>query len=237
MRLLVTRPAPDAARTAATLRARGHFVTVLPVLRVEAVADVSFGTGPFAAVLITSSNACHAVAAHKDFDFIRETPAFTVGRKSAAAARAAGFATVVAADGDAAALARLVAEKLKGIKAPLLYLAGEERAADLEGRLRQADLSVRTCVVYRTVADPEVTEEIAAVLEDGEFDAVMHYSARSAGAFLAAGETAGLTSRLLKIRHYCLSAQVAAPLLAAGADDVRVANEPNESALFDLIGA
>ena len=44
MRLLVTRPEPDAARTAEALRARGHEVLVAPLLRVETIA-ADFG-GP-----------------------------------------------------------------------------------------------------------------------------------------------------------------------------------------------
>ena len=38
MRLLVTRPEPDAARTAASLRARGHDVALAPLLSAQAVA-------------------------------------------------------------------------------------------------------------------------------------------------------------------------------------------------------
>jgi hypothetical protein len=40
----------------------------------------------------------------------------------------------------------------------------------------------------------------------------------------------------LKIRHYCLSAQVAAALAAAGASDLVVAAEASESALLAGIG-
>ena len=38
MRLLVTRPEPDNARTAAALRAKGHEVVLAPLLHIEAVA-------------------------------------------------------------------------------------------------------------------------------------------------------------------------------------------------------
>jgi hypothetical protein len=39
----------------------------------------------------------------------------------------------------------------------------------------------------------------------------------------------------MKIRHFCLSAQVAAPLAAAGATTVDIAGAPNEAALLALI--
>jgi uroporphyrinogen-III synthase len=37
--------------------------------------------------------------------------------------------------------------------------------------------------------------------------------------------------------HYCLSAQVAEPLAAAGARQIRVASRPEEAALIALIGS
>ena len=43
MRLLVTRPEPENARTANVLRAHGHHVTIAPMLRIEIIAGADFG--------------------------------------------------------------------------------------------------------------------------------------------------------------------------------------------------
>ena len=67
MRLLVTRPEPEATRTAALLRSHGHDVIVAPLLRVEPVAEVAFGPGPWAALAFTSANAVRAIASHARF--------------------------------------------------------------------------------------------------------------------------------------------------------------------------
>ena len=64
MRILVTRPAADAERTAAALRARGHEAIVAPLLSVEFLSDAELGAGPWAAILVTSANAARAIAAH-----------------------------------------------------------------------------------------------------------------------------------------------------------------------------
>jgi uroporphyrinogen-III synthase len=64
MHLLITRPLPDAERTAEALRARGHTVTLAPLLRVEPIADARFGPGPFAGVILTSANAVRAMQGH-----------------------------------------------------------------------------------------------------------------------------------------------------------------------------
>ena len=234
MRLLVTRPQPEGERTAALLRARGHQVLTLPMLRVEAIADADLGSGPWAAVLFTSANAVRAVAAHRRFGEIARLPAYAVGAHTQAEAVAAGFAPVRSADGDVGDLARLV--ELPAASLPLLYVAGSARAGDLAGALRSRGLRVETAVVYRTVMAADLTPQAQVALAAGRIDAVLHYSARTAAAFMAAATAAGVGDCVIRIRHLCLSSQVAAPLRAAGARSVEVANEPNENALLACLG-
>src|SRR6266849_624115 len=111
VRLLVTRPEPECERTAALLRERGHEVLLMPLLRIEPIADAELGAGPWAAVLFTSANAVRAIAAHRRFSELADLPAYTVGRRTQAAAAAAGFASIVSADGDVNALVSLIASK------------------------------------------------------------------------------------------------------------------------------
>lgn len=235
MRLLVTRPEPDGERTAQVLRERGHDVTVMPLMRTEPVA-ADLGVGPWGAVLVTSANACRAVASRAELVDIVLLPVFAVGRRTAQAARAAGFVDVTSADGNAEALAVAVAEGVADRERPLLYLAGEERAADLEGLLAGRGFSIATVVVYRMVAESAFSADVRTALDRGEIDAVLHFSGRSANACLTAGRVAGVLHNILNIRHYCLSAQVAEPLAKAGAKDLLVAPEPSESALLACIG-
>ena len=119
---------------------------------------------------------------------------------------------------------------------PLLYCAGEERAVDLEGELQLRGLHVETALVYRASMVAELTPDVRAALAAGAIDAVLHYSARTAAAFAAAAAMAGIGDFAIPTRHLCLSAQVAAPLAAAGAKAIEVASEANEQALLALIG-
>src|SRR5262245_11013669 len=128
MRLLLTRPEPDAARSAALLRGRGHTVLVAPLTRFEPIA-ADFA-GPFVAVLMTSANAARAAARHTRIDELRTLPVFAVGKRSAEAAHEAKFANVTSADGALGDLVRLASARLpRGARA--LYLAGEDRAGDV----------------------------------------------------------------------------------------------------------
>lgn len=230
----------------------------MPLLRIEPIADAELGASPWAAVVFTSANAVRAVAAHRRFGELAGLPAYTVGRRTQAAATAAGFAVVMSADGDVDALVRLIAStppvghSLPGVKEglltalpqlhlapitlPLLYCAGEDRAGDLEGALHAHGMRVETTLVYRAVMVAELTPDVHAALAARAIDAILHYSARTAAAFVAAATTAGIRDLSIQTRHLCLSTQAAAPLVAAGARVVEVAREPTEQVLLALIG-
>jgi uroporphyrinogen-III synthase len=234
MRLLVTRPEPDALRTAEALRARGHEVLLAPLMRGELVdADLS---GEWAGVLMTSANAARAVSTHSQLAGLLRLPAFTVGDRSAEVARTIGFSDVVSADGGMRDLVRLVAQRFAGNGARLLYLAGEDRAGDLAAALAPHGIAVDTAVVYRVVAADALPLDAALALKEGRIDGALHYSRRSAETLLRLAEGAGALNAVLSLAHYCLSAEVAEPLRARGATTLRIAARPQEAALIDLIG-
>jgi uroporphyrinogen-III synthase len=235
MRILVTRPEREAERTAAALRARGHDVMLAPLLRIEWVTDADLGGGPWAAILITSANGAWAAAAHPRASELASIPVMAVGRSSAEAARAAGFAEVTSADGDGRDLVRQVAARFVGQPQPLLYLAGEDRARDLVGELGGFGIAVRTAVIYRAVRAAALPPEALAALQGGRIDAVVHFSRRSVEAYLECGRD--ILGHALAPAHYCLSARAAEPLRAAGAADVRSVARADEAVLLDLIGS
>jgi uroporphyrinogen-III synthase len=229
MRLVVTRPQSDSERTAAALRARGHEVLVAPLMRVEPVAG-NF-SGGWGGVIITSANAPGAIADSPAGKALFKLPLFAVGRRSADAARQAGFSNVAAAGGDVRDLVKLIAERHADASAPLLYLAGEDRAADLVAELVVHDIAAEMAVVYRAASAP-FPPALSAALQAGEVDAVLHFSKRSAETYLAGAAQAGVAKQALAVRHICLSAQAAEPLAGAGAGRIAIAPRPDEAALI-----
>jgi len=228
MRVVVTRPQADGERTAATLEALGHEVLVAPLMRIDPVAANLAGT--WSAIVITSANALQAAPDTAD----KTLPVFAVGDRSAEAARRAGFAKVSSANGDIKDLIRLVAARTVGARAPLLYLAGEERAGDLVAQLAACGIDAEMKIVYRAVVEafPPV---LAAALESGDVDAVLHFSRRSAELFVEGARASGVAGPAQDVRHLCLSSQVAEPLI--GASRIAVAARPEEAALIALLRA
>jgi uroporphyrinogen-III synthase len=232
MRVVVTRPQADSERTAAALRARGHAVLIAPLLRIEPV-TTEF-SGGWGGVIITSANAPAAIAGHAARDKLIKLPLFAVGERSADAARAAGFTNVTSAGGDVRNLVRLLAARRADAAAPLLYLAGEDRAADLIAELVAHGVAAQMAIVYRAVA-MQFPSALTAALKAGAVDAVLHFSRRSADNYVAGAAQAGIAEQAMAVRHFCLSTQISEPLEQTGASHVAIAERPDEEALIALL--
>jgi uroporphyrinogen-III synthase len=236
MAVLVTRPHPDDEATAAALRARGFDVLQAPVLRFESVPFRDGMDARYGAVIVTSANALRGIEPRLKSHRLLELPLFAVGDQTAVAARRAGFTHVISAKGDATDLRSLVlaSVKAKQLKnaSTLLYLAGADMARDLAGELGEYGLRVMTQTTYKMSPVPNLPREVCAAFAASQVEAVLHYSRRSARAFVEAARAAGVEISALAIPQYCISAAVAAIVRDAGATQVVVAESPDENALF-----
>lgn len=239
MSILVTRPHPDTETTAASLRARGHAVLLAPALKFEPVAFHDESEADYGAVIVTSANALRAIASQLPELGLLGLPLFAVGEHTAAAAREAGFAEVIVAGGNAASLrdkvVRSAREKVLRKKDTLLYLAGADLSRDLGGELGAEGFRVVTQTTYRMAPVKHLPREVCAGFAAHDIGAVLHYSRRSARAFLDAARDEGVEISALAIPHCCLSDAVADVLRDAGASQVLVAATPDETALFDTL--
>jgi uroporphyrinogen-III synthase len=235
--ILVTRPEPDNAATADALRSRGFDVLLAPVLRFEALPVRHDENARYAGVIATSSNAFRAIRSHPLSGQLIELPVYTVGRRTAEAARNAGFANVKSADGDVTALRKLIVDAIpkRDRKAPLLYLSGSDIAGDIVSSLAGAGIVAAPLIVYRMIPVADLSDEVRSAFAAQTIDAVLHYSARSAAAFVAAVRGAALEIAALAVLQLCLSEAVARVLREAGATRLVVAENPRETAVLDAL--
>jgi uroporphyrinogen-III synthase len=233
MRVVLTRAAEDAARTAARLAGRGHEAILAPVLALAALPSPLPGRAD--GFLATSAHAFLGWAdrpAHERA-WASARPLFAVGATTAAAAAAAGFRDVRRAGGDAASLVDLVRLTARSGDS-LVYLAGRDRKPTLEQALAAAGVAPVVAEVYEAAAldwDAATRARLAGL----EAAAVPHFSRRSAEVFLANARAAGLSARVATWRHAAISDDAAAPLLAAGLT-VAVAARPDEAELLAALG-
>ena len=232
-RVLVTRPEPAATETAQRLTALGFEAVQMPLSRTVALAGVSAPEpGTVEMIAVSSANAIRH-APRLLIDALSRLACFTVGEKTAQAARQAGFMQVQSADGDAHALAAIVI-RASGSGARIAYLCGKVRRPDFEDEVRRHDRSVEIFEVYDTQPLEPSEEEVAQLLGREKVDAVLVYSAASARQLVHFMTTCAAAKPLQDALFCCLSPRVAAELEGVAAR-VRVAARMEQEALFDIL--
>ena len=231
MRLLLTRPQDDAQKLAEILHSFGCETIIEPMLTIRFLPDVPVDLSGAQAVLITSANGARALAAAQPR---RAIPVYAVGNASAEAARALGFAPVVAAGGDVAALARLVAGRLKPADGVLVHPRARAVAGDLAGGLAAHGFTVRPLVLYEALRATQISVAARAAIAHGEVDGAVFFSPRTAQTFVRLAEAAALS--LDRLVAWCLSPAVAGGLGGATWRRIEIAARPTQDSLLTLIG-
>jgi uroporphyrinogen-III synthase len=146
-KIWITRAQPGADATAERVRALGHEAVVAPLLAVRTLPDVTVDLSGVAALAFTSANGVRAFA---DVCGERGLKVFAVGAATAQAARAAGFRSVLSADGDVEALAEGIAVRKGELKGAVLHPGAAEPAGDLAGSLEKHGVHARRLILYET---------------------------------------------------------------------------------------
>ena len=240
MAVLVTRPHPDDEATAAALRARGFEVLLAPMLRFEPVAFHDDLDARYGAVIVTSANALRGIEPHWPAAGCSSCRCSRWASTPPTPPAAAGFDRCDRGRRRRRGLARsrcLPSAKAKELKkaSTLLYLAGADLARDLAGELGERGFSVVTHTTYRMVPVSSLPREACDAFAANRIEAVLHYSRRSARAFLEAARAAGVEISALAVPQCCISDAVASVVREAGATQVMVAASPDENALFEAL--
>lgn len=235
--MLVLRPEPAASLTVAALAARGHEAVSLPLSKAEHDLEATLNAlgEPHAAIAVTSAEVARLFEA---LGIGLATTVFAVGPATAGAMRAAGFANVLAAGGDGESLAEMIAAhyRERGMPAdPLLYLAGNPRAAGFESRLRQAEIPFRTVEAYRMTPLALSRGQMDAALLHPVPDAVLLYSPKGAAAFFSLPPLGEMPEQFSALRLLCMSRNVAATVPQRFAAQVSIAAAPDEKSLLALL--
>lgn len=215
--LLVLRPEPGCAATLASAEALGLPAHGQPLSRIVPVAWEAPDPASVDALLIGSANAfLHGGEA---LQVLRAKPCYVVGKATAEAARAAGFAVAVEGEGGL----QKVLDQI-GLPLRLLRLAGEEHIA----LHAPQGVTITTRIVYRSKTLP--LDPAAALMGQGQVIALLH-SAATMRHFSEECERLGVD-----ISQITLAAL--GPRIVAAAGEgwraVQIAAAPNDAALLEL---
>jgi uroporphyrinogen-III synthase len=224
MRILVTRPEPDALKLKARLEAMDHEAVVEPLMRLDFEGGDLVDLSEVQAIVATSRNALRALKHQRCHKIAAKLPAFVVGPGTAKEARALGFEVIVTGAGRARDLLPQIVSTLDPQAGFLLQPAGDALADDIAPDLQQHGFRVLQPVVYHMRSATSLSRSTLEQLVDGEIDAVMLLSPRTAQIWIDLVQKYRMTEAVQRLLHVCLSPSVARRLKPLGA--VRVETPP-----------
>jgi len=237
MRLLITRPEPDALKLMAALEQHGCAAVVEPLLSVIFNTDAKLDLSDVQALVTTSRNALRALKLHPLRNAARQLPLFAVGAATAAEARGLGFGLVLTGAGTARELVTHIVAVADPAAGLLLQLAGDLEAIDLKAELEAHGFRVVRQVVYRIDAATMLSVGTIEQLGSGEIDGVILMSPRTGAIYAALMRQHRLEAAARELVHYCLSSRVAERLAPLGRVPVAVAERPRVEEILALIDA
>jgi len=232
MRLLVTRPEPDAMKLAGVLQERGFETTVEPLMRVSYDDCDDVDLDSVAALIATSRHGLHALLGKPVLAAAKTLPVFTVGAATAQEARRMGFEHVLVGPGNAAELVPAIAATLDPTEGLLVHLAGQTLAFDVKGELGLLGFRILQPTVYRMEATEALSPSTIDQLNDGDIGGVILMSPGTARVYARLIQRHRLRLASQQLVHFCLSTAVANGLAPLG--DVQVVT-PDRPALEDLL--
>lgn len=261
MRVLVTRPEPEACRTVRRLEAMGHDAVRLPLFKARIMAGPA-ALPPAATIdgLIATSARAFAIfgpePAPPDYLCL---PVYAVGPATEQAARRAGFSTIergyrTARDlcdvlvglhggsrmGSPGPDATEMAESGTGktdMVPRLLFLAGSPRKPTIEAELAASGMRPELLECYQMDEISYSTDYIFLKLLSPPPDVVLLYSAMAAKRFSDLMTAKNLDNLVVSAWFACLSPEISAGLPDAWQARVVTASHPDEESLLASLAA
>jgi uroporphyrinogen-III synthase len=131
----------------------------------------------------------------------------------------------------------MLADAVSGCADPgagiLLHAAGEDAGSALSEKLTAVGFRTRRQTLYRVEKSAQLPPHASRALRQGEVDAALFFSPKSAALFAECAVRDGLsTDRLIAI---CISANTADALKGLAFSEMRIASAPNQTALLACI--
>lgn len=237
MRVLVTRPEPDALKLRAALEDHGHEATVEPLLSISFASADPLDLEGVQALIATSRYGLRALKSSPLRNAARKLPLFAVGRATAAEARALGFEMVVTGAGTAHELVAHIVSVAEPSAGLIVHLAGETLSGDLKGELEAHGFRVAQPVVYHMQAATSLADDTVEQLALGEIEGVILMSPRTATIYASLMRKHGLVSVARQLMHFCLSEAIARRLAPLGTVRAAIADAPRLEEVLALIDA
>ncbi len=223
----VTRPHPQAEKTADALAKRGYVPLVSPVIELQesdAASALCQANDDDTPIIITSQYALSIIADHTRN---RARKIYVTGDTLKVKAIAEGFARVYAASGEAKTIPDLLKEETS-----VIYAHGNHIAFDMKPALQKMHMTYKAIELYHSCATSRLRDDVINAIHNQSLSAILCYSGFSAHSMIALLKQYDLLLHAQNIPIACISQNIAEPLKKAGFMHIHI-SEP--SAILDSL--
>ena len=176
-----------------------------------------------------------AIGKHPQKKQLSQLPLYIVGQRSADLAIELGFHDIKFIARRADQLASHITTVAHPDTGQFLYLTGTSLAFDMKPYLTKHNLLIERSILYQAVAINEMNLSARKNLANGQINAVILLSPRTARIYTTLIHKHQLTPHLHPITHLCLSQKVANELNNLTPVPIQFPDQPDLSALLSMI--
>ncbi|MEM7619378.1 MAG: uroporphyrinogen-III synthase [Pseudomonadota bacterium] len=238
-RLLITRTEPEASHLANCLQEQGHDVITEPLMDVVYLTPSLPGV-THQALVATSGHALYSLEKNLNhYSALKHLPIFAVGERTAELCQKLqqkmNFQSIYQGPGTALELLETIIARVNPKAGPLLHIAAAKLAVDLTNHLKKHQIELQKCIVYETRERNTFSQNTKHKIMSGELDGVILMSPNASRIWARLIQQEALYSKAKHITAFCLSAQVAQPLESLAEIPIKVAAQPSQSAVLELL--
>ena len=205
MHIVITRPKEDSVHLIESLKKSGHYVTHLPVIKIEKLESKKVNLENYKAIIFTSSNAIKFMNIEKSNLKIK---CFCVGKATELTAKQFGFINTYSSEGTVDSLIELVIRTLDSKSGKLLYLSSEFISKDLDIDLIKEGYTVDRISNYTSHLVKEIDEKTLIIFKKNPPDAFFIYSSKSASSLFNLINKYSLLNVVTHSNLMCISEKV-----------------------------
>lgn len=193
--IVITRPQEQSKALANHIERQNYKAICEPIFVVENL-HFSVKKNDFAALIITSINACDAL---EKIAPIKEIKIFTIGKKLAQSLQEKGFYNLEIAEN-----AKNLAQKIADFEGKILYLRGEKITFDFAEKFN----FVSEKIVYKIIANPSFSAGFLDFCSQNSIHEVLIFSKNSADIFINLAKKHDLLQYFQQSKFICLSEEI-----------------------------
>ena len=184
--------------------------------------------------IFPSLNSVQSLIENKQIKKFYDSKIFAIGSKVKKALIEQGCNNIIKTTEDSNKLS-IILKNLKFNNSKFVYLGSNIINHEFFQKMKKQEKFIEKKTIYKTTPRLKFTKKLIEKIESNEISAVLFYSSLATENFLKLSVSHDINLVRKKMKFFCISKRVAAPLRFNKFKSIYVASKPNQSAMIKLV--